>query len=413
MSNQNTSAHWQKQDKLGRLKQWPMGFALATLGSLLLLLGFLAASRVQGQSSPSNVESLKPFGFGGYRASPESIYTAARPPELTYSNSGYGFSFRFPSNFILHLREYSLGAISSHDDRGEILLVTDELPSGFWMGTNASVITLVVGVNPAITKESCAALVSPDEWTSGSVLKLMAHGVELKGRTEIERSTGRGGQFGIEDNYERQYTGYSHGVCYEFEIFLLTADQSRIRMQRLVQVDLERIFTEMESIILTAKFEMPNPQGMAAGVKTERVTKPWETSLPFPKELTELGELTDWSIQYPPGVPLPSFVSQSQFKICGRGKSGSFIPITFVYGANSSLDDAAANAAVEKLNAEVTHVIRKNGWKMRSTDCYTNGSAFVAFGKGTDRCTMNSPCRVASNLSVTIYTPVPPLDAAQ
>jgi len=390
----------------------------STLASVMRVVAFLALSslaapKVCAQSSPT--ESAVPGGIREYRrASAESLYTAARPPELTYTNSVYGLSFRFPSNFTLHLGNYSRGIFSSHSDRGEILLATDMIPSGFWMGTNAAVIILFVGVNPMISMESCKALVAPDGWTSGAALQLTVDGLEFKGRNEIEKSTGTGAQSGVGNIYERQYAGYSHGVCYEFEIDLSTVDQSRMRIPGgLVQVDLERVFAEMEAIILTAKFEVPNPGALAAGAKAEHVTKPWETSLPIPKELEGLDALTDWDIQYPTGAPPAPFVPRFQFKICGTGDSGSYMPITFVYGASSSLDNAAANAAVDKLIAEVTQLVQKNGWKMGSTDCYTKGSVFVDFGKGTGRCTMNSPCTAYDILSVTLYIPVPPAGAAQ
>jgi hypothetical protein len=42
MSNRNKWAHWKdpKPDKLWRFKQWPLGIAFITFGSLLLLSGF-------------------------------------------------------------------------------------------------------------------------------------------------------------------------------------------------------------------------------------------------------------------------------------------------------------------------------------------------------------------------------------
>lgn len=392
--------------KTPRLESSTLWMVVAVAASLALF--FLPTPRVHAQASPPTSTAPNTIGFGGYRrASSESLYAAARPPELTYTNSVYGLAFRFPSNFTLHLGNYGRGVFSSHSDQGEILLVTNMIPSGFWMGTNAAVMSLLVGVNPGISMESCTALVAPDEWTSGAALNLTIDGLEFKGRNEIEKSTGRGMQFGVENIYQRQYTGYSHGVCYEFEIDMVTADQSRMRMTGgLVQVDLDRVFAELEAIILTAKIEGPNPGALAAGAKREHITKPWETPLRFPKELAGMEELADWDIQYPAGVQPERF----PYKICGIGESSRHMPITFGYG--SSLDDAAANAAVDKLSAGVTRLIQKNGWKLSAVpggmqsgtpNCYARDSVFVELTKGTSRCTMNSPCSVHDELVVTVY----------
>jgi hypothetical protein len=96
------------------------------------------------------------------------------------------------------------------------------------------------------------------------------------------------------------------------------------------------------------------------------------------------------------------------------------MPITLEYG--SSLDDTAANAAVDKLSADVVRLIQKNGWKPNPLptgapsgrlDCYIKDSVFVDFTKGTSRCTMNSPCNVHDQLTVTVYIPVPAAGVVQ
>jgi hypothetical protein len=392
---------------------------------ILLAVSCFAPPEVRAQSSPSGSAVPSPKGFGGYRSSSlESLYTAAKPPELTYTNSVYGFSFRFPSNFILHLGNYSRGIFSSHSDSGAITLATVMIPPAFWTGTNAGPMFLFVGVNPMVSMGSCEALVAPDEWTAGAAPNLTIGGVEFKGRNEVEKGTGRGSQSGVEKTYQRQYAEYSHGVCYEFEIDTSTADQSRLRMPgELVQVDLDRVFSELEAIILTTKIEVPNPGARALGAKAEHVTKPWETSLPFPKELAGLDELSNWDIQYPPGTPtapLGALLFPSQYKICGIGDWGRYMPIAF--GFSSSLDNVAANAEVDKLAADVIRLIRKEGWKSSpltgglqsgTPDCYAKDSVFVDFAKGTSRCTMNSPCTVHDELMVTVYIPAPTAGAAQ
>lgn len=369
----------------------------------------------RAQTPPPDIMKRRPLGFGWNRPSLESLYAAARPPELTYTNAVYGISFRLPSNFVLHLGDYERGVYSSKNDRGEILLVSEEIPSEFWMGTNTAAIMLFVGVQPNLTAESCSTLAEPDEWTSGETLKLNVGGLELKGRTEIQKGNGRGMQFGGENIYRRQYTGYAHGICYEFDIDMTTLDQRRVRTpQGIVQVDPEQIFAELESIILTVKIEQPNSSALGTETKKGSVTKPWETHLRIPKDLAGLEKLADWDIRYPAGASQTG----SQYRVCGTNELGNFLPITFRYG--SSLDAAAANAAVDKMNADVIELLEGNGWKLHKSppgawvaDCYAKELAFVEFGKGTSRCTMNSPCNTYDELHVTVYVPVTVPDKAQ
>lgn len=385
------------------------------LSGAVTALGCLGGTCSRAQTTPQDIVKTRPLGFPWNRPSLESLYAAARPPELTYTNAVYGISFRFPSNFVLHLGDYERGIYSSKNDRGEILLVSEEIPSEFWMGTNAAAIMLFVGVQPNLSAESCSTLAESDEWTSGDALKLKVGGVELKGRTEIQKGNGRGMQFGVENIYLRQYTGYAHGICYEFDIDTATLDQTRVRgSQRIVQVDPDRIFAELESIILTVKFEQPESSALGAEAKRGRVTKPWETSLRIAKELAGLEKLADWDIRYPAGAS----ETQSQYRVCGEKEVGNFLPITFWYG--SPLDAAAATAVVDRLNAGVIELLEKNGWKLHRSppgagvaDCYAKELTFVELGKGTSRCTMNSPCNAYDELYVTVYVPASVRDRAQ
>jgi hypothetical protein len=397
-----------------RKHAWPRPHIVLVLGAVMVL-GCFGATTSRAQTPPPDITKSRPLGFGWNRPSLESLYAAARPPELTYTNAVYGISFRFPSNFVLHLGDGERGIYSSKNDPDKILLVTDEIPSEFWMGTNAAAIMLFVDVQPNLSVESCSALAEPDEWTSGETLKLQVDGVELKGRTEIQKGNGRGIQSGVGNIYRRQYTGYAHGICYEFDIDMATFDQTRIRPpQGIIQVDPERIFAELESTILAVKFERPNSSALGTEAKKGRVTKPWETNLRIPKDIAGLEKLADWDIRYPAGASQ----ARSQYRVCGTTEVGNFLAITFWYG--SALDAAAANAAVDKMNADVIELLKKNGWNLHRSppgagvaDCYAKELTFAEFGKGTSRCTMNSPCNTYDEFSFTVYVPITVPDMAQ
>ena len=373
----------------------------------IVLASCLIVSSVGGQSPQPRPPG--PIGFPFNRPSPDLLYSAARLPELTYTNSSYGLSFRFPSNFVLHLGEYERGVYSPSYDPAETLIVNLEIPSEFWMGTNVAVPMLFVGVNPKLSSESCIELVAPDGSSSGAPFKVTIDGIQVVGRNQTRQGTGRGMQFGTQAIYQRQYAGYRNGVCYEFEIDMAIQDFSRISRSPfgpVPAVDLDRIFAELEAIVLTAKFAEPDLSPAGDKAKNGRVTKPWETSLQFPKELAATGALADWQIQYPPGV------SRRFFPLMNSGSVDSEDSFSIKFEYDSSLDRAAASAEIDGLAAKVVQLVQKNGWKLSSAgvhrgfEHYVKGPASVDVMGWNSRCTMNSPCTGRDSLAVTVYVPV-------
>jgi len=396
---------------------------LARLGTPLFALALLvaltaAAPCARAQSLVQGRGVRRPPEFGA-PVTPEMLYAAAKPPELTYSNRQYGFSFRFPSNFFFgRFSDFGEGAQRNPDprgDRGEITLAEVTLPDAFWRGMNAGGIVLTVGVNPTLSAQSCGALVAPNEFTSGDALHPSAEGLELAGRNDIEHGT----QYGRTNKYQRLYTGFSNGICYEFETVLSTLNEAQMRLPLpLIQADPDRILAEMDAIVRTARIEAPNP-----GLKPEYVTQPWETSLPFPKELAGLGDLTDWRVRYPTGAP-PMLALRSAWQICGTGDSREYMLITFEHVASSLLDNAAAKAEVDNLNAGVVRLIVKNGWTkvpksitgpVDTSDCFVRDSTFVTIDKGTGRCTTGTqaPCTAYDSSEISVFIPTPATGASQ
>ncbi len=383
------------------------------------LLAHFALSHARGQAPTQSGGGARrqplprPPYFGGPT---ETRDNAAMAPELTYTNSAYGLSFRFPGDFSFQLysdlEQAPRGKSHPHSDPGEVVLATLVLPN-----RSAAPSIMTVGVNTGISEELCAYLVTPDQWTSGPALTLGVNGVKFAGRNEVDRSR----QFGMQNSYRRQYTAYSHRTCFEFESNFATLDPSRTRGRfglAPTPVDLDQAFAEMELILQTVKIQTPNLGTSNLGSKSVHVSRPWETSLAFPKELASLDDLTDWKITYPPPVhPFSVRGVPRQFKICGEGDYDHYLQISFVGGAGPELDDAAANAAVDKLNSGVIQLLRRMGWKLMNSSpggstsvCYGKNSVYVTTGdKGTDRCTMNSPCNVSDLLSVNVYIPTSPV----
>lgn len=252
------------------------------------LLGLFLSSgaAVLAQTQPPGPTPARPVGSApmwSRQASPDLLYTAARPPELTYTNSTYGISFRFPSNFyfdkLSRIGPAAQRNVKRHGDPEEILLASVVIPLGFGAGTNASGADLLVGVNPGLSRESCAALTATDKQTMGRARNLSAGGLELSGRSTIEENVPPGPM----DTYRREYTGYANGVCYEFEVGFALINPARLRSPwPVAPADVGRLYAELEAMILTAQFTKPIPAAKPAQTMTEHVTYPWETSLPFP-----------------------------------------------------------------------------------------------------------------------------------
>jgi hypothetical protein len=383
----------------------------------LVVLVVLSLGEILTLMSPEcRAQSIRPQsagptpGPGPHCGSPENLYAAARNPELTYANLTYGISFRYPSDFyfqkLLAFGKSANPNRSGYGDPDETLLAVITIPEVFSRGTNASSPQLLVGINPQLPIESCSRLSRPAENESGPSGSLTIDGTEFTWQQESHKSSGPDAEI-----YRRYYTGYAHGVCYEFQMEVLTLNVSSPRYRGVgAAVDVSRVFTELEAILSTSTIRVapPNPEG----TPVEHVTKPWQTSLPFPKELGGLGDLADWQIRYPTGGgPLIGLSPTS--KICGVGDSDEYQTISFNYDVSPSLDNASANVAVDVLNAKVVNLIEKNGWRLVKAEpgtplsetegCYVKDSVFITVGRGTGRCTMNSPCSVSDISSIDFF----------
>jgi hypothetical protein len=324
----------------------------------------------------------------GYSTTPVFRYGPAAPLELTYTNLAYGMSLRFPSNFeIRKSSSFNNGASSNipgYVDPGGILLAEVIVPEAFWEGTNAGGIIFLAGVNPRLSAHACSGLLESDGDISGPVGTMNVDSIDFKWREEVEGGRTRGSQIQL-----RSYTGYSNGICYEFQISWQIFDSTLYGGRRLGSLDASRVFDVFDAIIQTIKIDPANPK---RGGETEHITQPWETSLPFPKELAGLGDLADWDVRYPTGGgPMSRF--PGQFRICGTGDQEQLVQISFSYEANPSLDNAAANAEIDNLNVKVTQFIEENGWQsIKSASgsqpselegCYAKDTVFFDIGKGT------------------------------
>jgi hypothetical protein len=381
-------------------------FWLSLSGLVTLMVPESHAQSIQAQNAGSTLDP------GPRRGSPEKLYAASRNPELTYTNLTYGISFRYPSNFYFQkVLAYGKSANPNrfgYGDPEETLLAVITIPEVFSRGTNASSPQLLVGINPQLPRESCSRLSRLAQNESGPSGSLTIDGTEFSWQQDIHKPNGPDAEI-----YRRYYTGYAHGICYEFQMQVLTLNVNSSRHRDMgAAVDVNRVFAELEAILLssTIRVAATNP----AGTPDEYVTKPWQTSLPFPKELSGLGDLADWQIRYPTGGG-PLIGLWPARKICGVGDPDEHQTISFNYSVNPALNNATANVAVDALNARIVKLIEKNGWQpvkskpgippSETEGCYVKDSVFITVGKGTGRCSMNSPCTVSDISSIDFFIP--------
>jgi hypothetical protein len=173
----------------------------------------------------------------------------------------------------------------------------------------------------------------------------------------------------------------------------MSRDLSRIRNPGVLpQIDFDRIFASMEKYILTVKFERPNLKAVTKATAIH-VTKPWETSLEFPKELAKLDKIAQWESSYGPALEL---------QVCGTEQSGIYLPIQFARSVMGSLHGAPASAGGDEAMRNLTESLQNNGWKMGTSTCYRKGAAFVEFYQEGE-----------TDLSITVFVPAPSADAVQ
>jgi len=177
-----------------------------------------------------------------------------RPLVVTYANSDYGVSFRYPRIYSLKSGESAqlawpgLGPVGNDFVKpGGVALAAVELPENSYPETDFAGAFVNVSVNPSLTSTECMqfAAVGPDD-AANQPAKVEISGMEF---AEAEKIQGA-------DNREadaKYYHAFQNGVCYEFALGVGTvADDAD---EGVAQVDRGGVFARLEKVLASVEIK--------------------------------------------------------------------------------------------------------------------------------------------------------------
>ena len=265
-----TLSSWSRQQKLAMIA----GFAI-----LGLLLAVSACSKqspkpaLVGVSSPASssataAAATTPVTTPTAAASPASTKktpkTKKRPANVTYSDANSGVSFRYPRKFALASggKEPQLSGMSDAPmnfvQPGGVAVVTVELPSGSYPGTDFASAFFNVNVNRGISEQECAHFAFADTRNADGK-PLDADKVKI-GSTDMEMTSTFSGS-AMKQAETQYYHGYEKGACYEYVLGLGTegfATEGGVE-----HVNRDEVFAKLEKILATVKINPVEQQHVA------------------------------------------------------------------------------------------------------------------------------------------------------
>ena len=153
---------------------------------------------------------------------PQNANTAQTTP--TYQNTEYGISFDYPTNWIVKLGDaaegdygLSFSQYGTQHDPGDVSLVTVEIPPSLYPGTNLEGAYFNLSANKQLSQSQCAALIPPFGPNNIPDKKITIDGVVFT--RHVEGGVAAGTYTSAEN-----YSGYTNGVCYEFNLGDMTGN---------------------------------------------------------------------------------------------------------------------------------------------------------------------------------------------
>ena len=135
----------------------------------------------------------------------------------TYQNTDYGISFDYPNNWVVKPGDTAEGDYGLYTPYGPyqnasntVSLITVEIPPSFYPGTNLEGAYFNLSVNKQLSQSQCLALTSQPGPNNGGG-KTAIGGV-------IFNWTRAGSTAAGTDEYSENYSGYTNGACYEFNL---------------------------------------------------------------------------------------------------------------------------------------------------------------------------------------------------
>jgi hypothetical protein len=135
----------------------------------------------------------------------------------TYQNADYGVSFEYPSNLTVKPGDTAEGDYGLYTPYGPyqnasttVSLITVEIPPSFYPGTNLEGAYFNLSVNKQLSQSQCLALTSQPGPNNGGG-KTTIGGVTFNWTRAGSAAAGT-------DEFSENYSGYTNGTCYEFNL---------------------------------------------------------------------------------------------------------------------------------------------------------------------------------------------------
>jgi hypothetical protein len=141
-----------------------------------------------------------------------------------------------------------------------------------------------------------------------------------------------------------------------------------------------------------------------------------QDNVSLPTETGELNQLAPWTIRNSNDTDfLADYWTSAEFRCNLRDLSG-YLVVRFDYEVDAYVDGKTANREIEKLDERVVHFLKKHRWAAMNVGgpdtsipklkrCFRKDDVTVQIGKGTGRCSMNSPCKVYASFGIIFYLP--------
>jgi hypothetical protein len=197
---------------------------------------------------------------------PKKKVVRKRPSVVKYSDPVYGVSFRYPRKYSLKTGEDAtkdwdgFGPVPSNFIQpGGVTIVSVELPSSSYPGTDFTSAIFNVNVNRNLTAAECGqfALADKNDPDPAKPAK-----VKLS-RTEYDEMEAVG-LHGMKQADAKYYHVYQNDACYEFALGLGTEGEGTGTVD---QVDREQVFRKLETILAGVEIK-PQPATQVATTTT-------------------------------------------------------------------------------------------------------------------------------------------------
>jgi hypothetical protein len=247
-----------------------MFVALLVVGTVsgLTLLGTSGCSKSSNKSAAANIGSpnlstqtssaLPPAPIAqsavATPAAPKKV-VKKRPSVVTYKESAYGVSFRYPRKYGLktgdeaHRDLAGLGPLPTNFVQpGGVTIATVELPQSAYPDTDFATAFFNVSVNRSLTSDECGQFALPihleNEPAPTAKVKI--------GATEFDEVEDMNGQAPKQAD-AKYYHVFQNGACYEFALGLGTTGDGTD--DGVAPVDRATVFGKLEKILATVKIQ--------------------------------------------------------------------------------------------------------------------------------------------------------------